>query len=148
MRNRSSLLIGTELIVIGIHTAGLNWYRGLQWITRPGRGTNGRTDGRTDEWTNGQTHGTDVCSMYGNVERGMPATWPPVPGKSSNYGSACVFQEDRWNLMEPNGYSFEVKVSLAKSRRVFFFFNYETFSHPRILRRASRYEAYEVAIMH
>lgn len=46
--------------------------------------------------------------MYGDVERGMP---PPVLGEPSNYGSACVFQEDRWNLMEPNGYGFEVKVS-------------------------------------
>lgn len=44
--------------------------------------------------------------MYGDVERGMP-----VLGEPSNYGSACVFQEDRWNLMEPNGYGFEVKVS-------------------------------------
>lgn len=44
---------------------------------------------------------------------------PPVREEPSNYGSACVFQEDRWNLMEPNGYGFEVKVSRGESRRIF-----------------------------
>jgi len=47
------------------------------------------------------------------------ADLPPVPGEPSNRGSACVFREDRWNLMEPNGYGFEVKVS----RRAGAFFN-------------------------
>lgn len=119
MRNRSSLLIGTELIVIGIHTARLNWYRGSQWITRAsrsGRGMNGRMDGRT-----GPT--CAQCTAMLNEECRRPGRHQ-YRANLLNYGSACVFQEDRWNLMEPNGYSFKVKVclSLARGEPTRFFF--------------------------
>ena len=56
-----------------------------------------------------------------------------------------VVQEDRWNLMESNGYGFEVKVS----RRAESFFSQRGLpSYPQVLRRVSRYEAYEVATLH
>lgn len=77
--------------------------------SRSGRRTNGRMDGRT-----GPT--CAQCTAMLNEECWRPGRHQ-YRGNFLNYGSACVFQEDRWNLMEPNGYSFEVKVCLSLSRR-------------------------------
>lgn len=73
------------------------WFRSEHKRSMEEQRGHGKTDRAKDE-----------CSMYDDVERGMLSRYQ---ANLPTTGSPCVYLEDRRNLMESNGCSFEVEDS-------------------------------------